>query len=137
MKTPILCLALSVVLACNSGSASKERTYSTRAGQIEIILFHMEQRCESCNAVEEETIMLLEGEYREAFESGKIKFIPLNYQSEEGKEAAALLRAAGQTLFVVKGDSISNLTSAAFMYADTHPEYYRQALRSELDKFLK
>ncbi len=137
MKTPILFLTLSVVLACNSGSTVKEGSYSANADCIQIVLFHLEQRCESCNAVEEETIMVLEGEYREAFESGKIKFIPLNYQSEEGKKAAEILRAAGQTLFVVKGDSISNLTSAAFMYAHTHPDYYRQALRNELDKYLR
>ena len=107
------------------------------AGYIQIVLFHMEQRCESCDAVELETLKLLDEEYAEALNAGKIKFVPLNYQSEHGKKAAGILRASGQTLYVVKGDSISNLTSAAFMYAHTHPNIYIEALRKEIDKYLE
>ena len=107
------------------------------AGYIQVVLFHMEQRCGSCDAVERETENLLNEEYAEELQSGEVKFISLNYQSEKGKKAARLLQATGQTLYVTKGDSISDLTSQAFMYAQTHPEYYRDALRTELDKYLE
>lgn len=126
-----------LVISCRTGSGGEEGTFQPDATNVQIVLFHLSQRCESCMAVENETIRLLEEEYRDAFATGEVKFIPLDYQSENGKEASTLLRAAGQTLFVVKGDSISNLTSPAFMYASTHPEYYREALRTALDKFLK
>lgn len=126
-----------LVISCRTGSGGEEGTFQPDATNVQIVLFHLSQRCESCMAVENETIRLLEEEYRDAFATGEVKFIPLDYQSENGKEASSLLRAAGQTLFVVKGDSISNLTSPAFMYASTHPEYYREALRTALDKFLK
>ena len=102
-----------------------------------MVLFHLQQRCESCNAVEQETLSLLKEEYGEEIQSGKIKFISLNFQSENGKKAAALLRASGQTLFVVKGDSTEDLTSAAFMYASPHPEYFHEALSLALDKYLE
>jgi hypothetical protein len=38
---------------------------------------------------------------------------------------------------VIKGDSLSNLTSAAFIYASTHPGIYLETLRKELDLFLE
>ena len=133
---PLLLFTM-LMISCRTGSGGKEGTFQPDAANVQIVLFHLSQRCESCMAVENETIRLLEEEYWDAYATGEVKFIPLDYQSENGKEASTLLRAAGQTLFVVKGDSISNLTCPAFMYASTHPEYYREALRTALDKFLK
>ena len=108
-----------------------------QADDIQIVLFHLTHRCESCNAVEQVTKELLEEEYWDAYSRGQVRFVSLDYQSENGRKAAELLKASGQTLYVVKGDSIDNLTSPAFMYAGTHPDYYREALRIELDQYLK
>jgi hypothetical protein len=137
IRTFIISSTLLLLFSCHSGSATEGETFDVHAGYIQIVMFHLEQRCVSCDAVEEETLNMLEGVYRDAFDAGKIKFIPLNYQSENGKKAAELLRATGQTLYVVKGDSITNLTSPAFMFAHTHPEYYHEALSKALDKYLK
>lgn len=137
MRNSIPYIFLFLLLSCKSGSQGEEGNYQVDADYIQIVLFHMEQRCESCDAVELETLKLLDEEYAEELNAGKIKFISLNYQSEHGKSTAGLLKAAGQTLYVIKGDSISNLTSPAFMYAHTHPDYYIDALRKELDKFLE
>jgi len=140
MKQGILIL-LGVILlsihACKTGDGHDEGTFVAGADYIQIVLFHLQQRCESCIAVELVTQALLEAEYGEEVQSGKIRFISLNFQSDNGKQAARLLRASGQTMYVVKGDSTSNLTSAAFMYASTHPDYYQEALRNALDKYLE
>ena len=133
-------LVLLVLLAgnaCRSGSQDVQDLYVADADHVQIVLFHLAQRCESCNAVERETEWLLEQEYREEVLSGNIKFVALNFRDENAKKAARLLQASGQTLYVIKGDSIEDLTSAAFMYASTHPEYYRDALRKALDQYLK
>ena len=137
MRTNVAYLTLLLLLSCSSGSQREEGSFVSNAEYIQIVLFHMEQRCESCDAVEKETVNLLNEEYAAALRSGAVKFISLNYQSENGKRAAEVLQAAGQTLYVLKGDSVSNLTSAAFIYAHTHPEYYRDILRKELDKLLE
>jgi len=123
--------------SCNTGEPEDSGVFVEDADYIQIVLFHLAQRCESCTAVELETQWLLEKEYSEAVREEKIKFVALNFQNENGKKAAKLLRASGQTLFVVMGDSISDLTSAAFMYASTHPEYYQEALRKALNNYLK
>ena len=137
MRTYVTYLFFLLLFSCHSGSQGEEGVFTADADYIQIVLFHMEQRCESCDAVERETENLLNEEYAEERNAGKLKFISLNYQSDNGKHTAELLQAAGQTLYVIKGDSISNLTSPAFMYAHTHPAYYRDALRKELDKFLE
>lgn len=133
----ISCLILLGAYACRTGAREDSGVFVEDADYVQIVLFHLTQRCESCTAVERETEQLLEQEYQEEVLSGKVKFISLDYQTESGKKAAGLLRASGQTLFVIKGDSLSNLTSAAFMYASTHPGIYLEALRKELDLFLE
>jgi hypothetical protein len=130
-------LLVLLLVSCREGNREGAETYVEHADYIQIVLFHLAQRCESCNAVEYETEQLLKEEYSEEVDAGKIKFIPLNFQSEHGKQAARLLKASGQTLFVVKGDHVEDLTSPAFMYASTRPEYYRDELREALDTFLE
>ena len=132
-----LWILLMPVNSCRTGDQNDSGIFVADADYIQIVLFHLERRCESCNAVEEETQRLLEEEYDKEVLSGELRFIPLNFQSENGKKAAGLLGASGQTLFVVKGDSIEDLTSAAFMYASTHPEYYHEALSLALEKYLE
>lgn len=126
-----------LLLSCSTRSGENEGTYEPGAKYIQIVLFHLTHRCESCNAVEQVTKELLEEEYWDAYSTGRVKFVSLDFQSENGKKAAELLKASGQTLYVVKGDRIDNLTSPAFMYASTHPDYFREALRKELDQYLK
>lgn len=135
--TFVIFLILLGAYACRTGNREDRGIFVEDADHIQIVLFHLTQRCESCNAVERETQWLLEQEYGEEVLSGKIKFVSLDYQSKSGKKAASLLQASGQTLFVLGGDSLSNLTSAAFMYASTHPEIYLEALRKELDLYLE
>ena len=133
----IISLVLVYGNSCTTGKQEDGGIFVEDADYIQIVLFHLAQRCESCMAVEQETQWLLEAEYREEVMAGKIRLVPLDFQNENGKKAARFLRASGQTLYVVKGDSISDLTSAAFMYASTHPEHYLEALRKALDNYLR
>ncbi len=132
----MILLVTLLLFSCRIPSNDNGDRFDPDAEYVQIVLFHLAQRCESCKAVEDETKMLLEEEYWKAFATGKVRFISLDYKSENGKEASTLLKASGQTLYVVKGESVTNLTSPAFMYASTHPEYYREALREALDKYL-
>lgn len=130
-------LSFFLLFSCRTGHRESSAEFVQHTDKVQIVMFHLAQRCESCNAVERETRSLIEKEFAADLESGKLCFVPLDFQSESGKKAADLLRATGQTLFIVRGDSISDLTSAAFMFAQTHPERYRNALKAELDKYLE
>lgn len=134
---PLFCLIACLYVSCGTEHSEEGDTFIPGADYVQIVLFHLEQRCESCNAVESETLSLLEDEFQLYVDSGKVEFLSLDFQSESGRKAAEILRASGQTLYVVKGDSISNLTGTAFLYASTSPERYRNDLRNELNKFLR
>ena len=135
--TLLVCLMLLSLFSCQPSNKANSGVYVQDADYLQIVLFHLAQRCESCNAVEDETLLVLEKEYGDELRAGQVKFISLNYQSQKGKEAASLLKASGQTLMLVQGDSITDLTSAAFMFASTRPDTYRQALREALDNALE
>jgi hypothetical protein len=133
----VFVLLLSVlVFACVSQEEERSGTFDPGAEHIQIVLFHLEKRCASCNAVERETLTVLKKNYAEEMEKGEIQLIYLDFQDSEGKKAAKILRASGQTLFVVRGDSIADLTSDAFMFAEVNPERYRKALVDALEKLL-
>lgn len=129
-------LLLLLICSCNTGIIQEEEVFNFDTEQVQIVLFHLEQRCKSCTAVEKVTQSLLEEEYTGEINKGELSFVSLNIQSENGRKAAKILKAPGQSLFIVNKDSISDLTGPAFMFANTHPERYRKALRKELENFL-
>lgn len=135
VKISILLLAI-VLGSCSSKTEPEGAVFDPDADQVQVVLFHLEKRCASCNAVEKETRFVMENSFGEALEKGELSFVSMDFQNSEGKKAAKLLKASGQTLFVVRGDSIADLTSDAFMFAQTHPERYREALTEALKNML-
>jgi len=138
MKCRSLIFVLFISLSsCVDQKSKNDVSFDPESDAVQIVLFHLQQRCSTCSAVEEETLSVLEDYFEDETAEGKIRFISLNFRSEQGRAASKLLKASGQTLYVVKGDTISNLTSEAFMFADTKPGRYRDALRQEIDYMLK
>lgn len=130
-------LLMLFVVSCSTGIKEKQVEFEKNYDNIQIVLFHLSQRCESCNAVESETKAFLEQKYPEELISGKIHFLSFDILSENGKSAAKQLNAYGLNLFIVKGDSIKDLTSSAFLLAQTQPEIFTTILSKELLKFLE
>ena len=139
MKTEILTGALLLLLTFSCGQSGRDQnvSFNENSDQVQIVMFHLAQRCETCDAVETETESILGNEYKNELASGEIRFLTFEINSREGSKLAKRLRATGQGLFVVKGDSISDLTNEAFFYAYTHPERYHDALTGELGKYLR
>ncbi len=58
MKNGITALLLLFLLtgnACRNGDRNEGVAFVADAGYIQVVLFHLAQRCESCTAVERET----------------------------------------------------------------------------------
>ena len=130
-------IAILLVLPTGCRNSTTDDYFDPDSEAVQVVLFHLSQRCSSCRAVEQVTLDLLSSNYGDEMENGKIRFAALDFRSENGKTAAKTLRASGQTLYVVKGDHVSNLSSEAFMFAETHPDRYRKALKKEIDKLLE
>lgn len=133
----IMIFLLPFLGSCNTSVRSETPAFNFDPGCVQIVMFRLEMKCESCIAVETETRSILEEEYSEELTNEEIRFLIYNHQSESGKRAANILSATGQALFVVKGDSISDLSGIAFIFSQTNPERYHKALRTEIDKFLE
>ena len=135
--------ALAVILAftfnCSCSGQSErisEKETVSQADDIAVYYFHYTKRCVTCNAVEDETKMVIETFYGDEMKEGKIEFKSVNLDEYDGKNLAKSLRVSGQTLLIVKGKKKVDLTSQGFMNARTNPEKFHNVLQNNFDKLL-
>jgi len=74
--------------------------------------------------------------YADQVKDGNIAFTSLNLEEENGKKMAEQLKVSGQTLLLVKGDQVVNLTNKGFMNARTNSVKFHETLKSNIDKML-
>jgi hypothetical protein len=122
--------------ACNAQSSQDQKLASANTDDLSIYYFHFTKRCATCNAVETETIVALEMFYADQVKEGTIAFTSLNLEEEDGKEMAKQLKVSGQTLLLVKGEQMVNLTNEGFMNARTKPVKFHEVLRTQINKLL-
>ena len=122
--------------ACNAQSSQGQKLAVADTDELQVYYFHFTKRCATCNAVETETKVALETFYADKVKDGTIAFTSLNLEEEDGKEMAEQLKVSGQTLLLVKGDQMVNLTNEGFMNARTNSGKFHEILKSNIDKML-
>ena len=135
-STSIIMLIAISLFACNAPSSQDQSNASVGEGDLQVYYFHFTKRCATCNAVENETNMVLEMFYTDQVKEGNIAFTSLNLEEEDGKEMAKQLNVSGQTLLLVKDEEMVNLTNEGFMNARTKPDKFHEILRTQIDKLL-
>ena len=103
---------------------------------VEVYYFHLTRRCATCQAVENESEAALQKLYPEELRSGKIIFMSVNLEEESNEALAEKLDVSGQSLLVVKGDKMVNLTNDGFKYARSNPEKLEASLKDAIDPIL-
>jgi hypothetical protein len=139
MKTINLIFQLIVtfsVFACNAPGSQDQISSVSDTDELQVYYFHFTKRCATCNAVENEAKLAIEMFYADQLKEGNIAFISLNLEEDDGKKMADQLKVSGQTLLLVKGDQMVNLTNEGFMNARTKPDKYHEILKSNIDKLL-
>ena len=99
--------------------------------KIEVLYFHATRRCVTCQAIEKvakKTVIETYGD--------KVSFKVFNREQEANKELVQKYKISGQTLLIVKGDEVVNLTTEAFMNARTNPEKFIKKLKSCIDSLI-
>ena len=124
------------LFACNAQTSENQKTENVISEDIQVYYFHNTNRCATCKAVENETKMALETFYADKMNAGTIDFTSLNLEEDEGKTIAQTLRVSGQTLLIVKGETLVNLTNEGFMNARTNPTKFHEILKTQIDKLL-
>lgn len=125
-------LILLLFTACNS-EAQKTKQTSTAASdaKIEVIQFHSEHRCMTCNKIEALT--------KETLKSyTNIPFSLVNVDDKKNEKKAEQFEATGTALFLYnpKTGKKKDLTDFAFMNAG-NKEKFIKGLKKEMDLFLK
>lgn len=113
---------------CVGTTSCSEKQVTTK---VNAYYFHATRRCATCVAVENVTKETISNDYK-----GKVSFQSIN--SEEDKDNALLkkYKVSGQTLIIVKGDEVVDLTNTAFLTARNAPEKFEAKLKSTIDSML-
>ena len=136
MKTRILkSVVASFVLlfvSCNGNAQTKKVTAKkATTSTVEIIQFHSEHRCVTCQKIEKLT--------RETLKEFKsVPFSLVNVDDAKNEKKAAQFEAAGTALFLYnpKTGKKKDLTDFAFMTAGDDAKF-KAELKSEIEKFNK
>lgn len=125
--TAALILVAPVVEAQNTAASSKP----TSSTQVEVIQFHSEHRCMTCNKIEALT--------RETLKSyPNLTFSLVNVDEPKNEKKAEAFEATGTALFLYnpKTGKKKDLTDFAFMNVK-NKEKFIEGLKKEIDAFLK
>ena len=136
IKFLFLSLVAVSLCACNAQTSQDQKSAVVDTGELQVYYFHFTKRCATCNAVENEARFALEMFYADEGNEGNIAFTALNLEEEDGKQMAEQLQVSGQTLLLVRGDQMVNLTNEGFMNARTKPDKFHEILKSSIDKLL-
>jgi len=141
MKTISLKLAtiiLAIMISSCQGNSKAETTSSNEntskeiaENQIQVIQFHSENRCMTCNKIEALTLETLKN-YPE------LQFQLINVDDTKNEKIAEQFEATGTALFLYNPTTQNklNLTEFAFMTAGDEAKFSKE-LKIEIDKFIK
>jgi len=128
----IALMALSMNISCSAQTNKKdENTQVSKAGKVEVFYFHYTRRCVTCQSVENVSREAVTGLYGD-----KVSFTDFNLDEERGKQKGKQLGVSGQTLLIVSGDTMINITNEGFMNARSNPDKLKQIIKEKIDPLL-
>lgn len=98
---------------------------------VEVYYFHATRRCATCQAVESVTEEALKEYY-----GTDVAFTSINSDEEKDHPMIAQFEISGQTLLVIKGEEVINMTNDAFLNARLSPEKFKVKLKSTIDALM-
>ncbi len=121
--------ACSMSACCDKSSQGAIVADDISNTKVQVYYFHGTRRCATCKAVEEVAKEAVAQNF-----SDQVGFLSVN--SEEESVLTGKYKISGQTLLVVCGDKISDLTSEAFLNARTNPEKLTEKLVNTIKPLL-
>lgn len=127
----IISFMLFIGIVALSAQNNKDATTSDKTQNVKAYYFHANTRCVTCKAVED-----VSKEVINEFYADKVSFEVFNREMDENKALVEKFQISGQTLIIVKGDKIVNLTNEAFLNAKNNPDKFKLKLKSTIDSLL-
>lgn len=130
--TSILATIMLLFVSCNSNGQNpkKETANSNTTSTIQVIQFHSEHRCVTCNLIEKLTKETLQ-------KFPAISFTLINVDDKKNDKMAAKFEATGTALFIYnpKTGAKKDMTDFAFMNANSKPDEFKKGLEKEINAF--
>jgi len=126
-------LLIMLVLGFNvNGQVDKKASSKTSISSVQLIQFHSEHRCKTCNLIEK-----LARETAKKYP--KVTFMLVNVDERKNEKLAEQFEAAGTALFLydTKTGKKKDMTDFAFMNARTNEKKFISGLSKEIKTFLK
>ncbi|HKM92011.1 MAG TPA: nitrophenyl compound nitroreductase subunit ArsF family protein [Prolixibacteraceae bacterium] len=128
-------LGASFAQCCSSAAKTATAPYSEAAQQtcneassVEVVYFHATRRCATCMAVEEVTKEVLKANF-----ANKITFTSIDREKDSKNELLKKHKVSGQTLLLIKGEKVIDLTNDAFIYARSNPDKFKEKLKLAIE----
>jgi len=108
--------------------------------KLNVLYFHATSRCPTCLAIEEQTNIVLQENFKDQTVNGIIKFESINIDEEKNQEIVSKYKIYGSALLLISIEGkgvIVDFTNIAFSYARNNPKQFRQELLDKINKLLK
>ena len=105
---------------------------------LRVWFFHPTNRCESCEAIEENTKKILGEHFKDQLENGIIRFRSFNIDNRENKTITEKYQISYTSLLLIRADgTITDFTNNSMNYASMNPDKFEALLISEIYKNLE
>jgi hypothetical protein len=103
---------------------------NSKTTDIQLIQFHAEHRCVTCNNIEKLSKETING-------NDAISFVLYNVDDEKNAKVAEQFEASGTSLYLYnsKTKATKDLTEMAFMYAKNEGDKFKSELQKEISAF--
>ncbi len=140
-----LLIIIVFLVACSGGqqksNSESDKTTAIPESKLQIVYFHNQKRCVTCNAVEENAKLLIEENYKIQIADGTMSFTSLNIEDETNQKIIEKYLVSYSTLLIINKftgeEVVEDLTDMAFQYARNEPDKFKELLKTEIDKNLK
>ncbi len=121
---------------CNNTIANTDKNQANSEqvqnnSEVQAYYFHLTHRCVTCQAVEKVT-----GDALKELYGNKIAFQSINIEEDKENPLIEKYKISGQTLLIIKGDKVIDLTNEAFMNARTNPDKLKSLIKSTVDSLI-
>lgn len=140
MRTILLAVLAAVMLAACGNNPRKTAVSDPQSDGVEVLCFHGAQRCATCIAIENGAKEVVETQFADLIEEGKVRFRIIDLMQSEGEALADKYEVTWSSLFVNKWqdgkETVNNLTEFAFANARSNPAKFKAELKAEIEKLL-
>lgn len=113
----------------------------TAKDHVEVLYFHVKQRCATCIAIENNTLAVMKENLSEQVKKGEVVFKVIDISKKENEKIAEKYEVTWSSLFVVcyknGQETAENMTQFAFGNVRKSPEVFKDGLVKTINDMLK